>query len=213
MLDWECGETGVTMGNDNRNSMSGWRSEGNAGVPAAPAAQMHWRRRGWGERWVRWCEVIGQGCRALERALQAAPWWLAWQAGRHMWWERRLRRSADPAQLGRAGEALAAAWLRAGGWQLVARNWRHGRGEIDLIGLEGGVLVFVEVKTRSERSLRSGLSAVNRAKRRQLYRAVQAFLVRHSGLPRKWRGEIVEITLDGAGGVRVLRFHGRPWSR
>src|SRR5699024_11763469 len=55
------------------------------------------------------------------------------------------RRASD---LGRAGEDLAAAHLRACGWQIVERNLRLKQGELDIVALAHTTLVFVEVKTR-----------------------------------------------------------------
>lgn len=52
-------------------------------------------------------------------------------------------------ETGQRGEALAAAHLTAQGYELLARNYRAGRGEIDLIVRRGDWLVFVEVKTRT----------------------------------------------------------------
>lgn len=52
-------------------------------------------------------------------------------------------------ELGRAGEDAAARHLRACGYRILQRNWRCRFGEIDLIADRAGVLVFVEVKTRS----------------------------------------------------------------
>jgi putative endonuclease len=49
-------------------------------------------------------------------------------------------------RLGRRAEDLVAARLQAAGWRLVERNFRTRSGEIDLICLDGGTLVFVEVK-------------------------------------------------------------------
>lgn len=49
--------------------------------------------------------------------------------------------------LGRRGEDYAAKRLEAEGWQLLARNARTRAGEIDLIGVDGRCLAFVEVKT------------------------------------------------------------------
>lgn len=49
-------------------------------------------------------------------------------------------------RLGRRAEDLVAERLRTAGWRLVERNARTRAGELDLIALEGSVLVFVEVK-------------------------------------------------------------------
>lgn len=51
--------------------------------------------------------------------------------------------------LGRRGEDCAAEFLVGAGYTVLARNWRCGQGEIDLIVTKGGDIVFVEVKTRS----------------------------------------------------------------
>ena len=52
-------------------------------------------------------------------------------------------------QLGKYGEDLALRFLKEKGFQLRCRNYRHGHSEIDLIVEKEGILVFVEVKTRS----------------------------------------------------------------
>jgi putative endonuclease len=50
-------------------------------------------------------------------------------------------------QTGRTGEELAAEWLRKRQFEILERNWRSGRFEIDLIAEKCGVLHFIEVKT------------------------------------------------------------------
>ena len=53
-------------------------------------------------------------------------------------------------QLGQAGEAAAADFLVGLGFEVLARGYRHGRAEVDLVVRRGQeLLVFVEVKTRS----------------------------------------------------------------
>ena len=52
-------------------------------------------------------------------------------------------------QLGALGERRAIIFLEQQGFEIVERNWRFGRAEIDIIAHDAGTLVFVEVKTRS----------------------------------------------------------------
>ena len=57
------------------------------------------------------------------------------------------RQEAD--QRGREGEAEAAMWLAAQGWQIVAERVKTKAGEIDLIARKPGLVSFVEVKWRA----------------------------------------------------------------
>jgi putative endonuclease len=49
--------------------------------------------------------------------------------------------------LGRLGEQLAAEHFERLGWEIVARNYQTRFGELDLVAVDGGTLVFAEVKT------------------------------------------------------------------
>jgi putative endonuclease len=51
--------------------------------------------------------------------------------------------------LGKQGEELATAFLQLKGYEILERNWRNGRAEIDIIAMYNGILIFVEVKARS----------------------------------------------------------------
>jgi putative endonuclease len=79
-------------------------------------------------------------------------------------------------QFGRAAEEAAARCLRSGGWRILARNARVGRGELDIVARRGPVLAFVEVKAR--RSLAAGApeDAVTPRKRRQVARLAELWL-------------------------------------
>lgn len=55
----------------------------------------------------------------------------------------------DKTEIGRKGEILAADFLVKNGFEIAARNYRFGRGEIDLIVKRDDWLLFIEVKTRS----------------------------------------------------------------
>jgi putative endonuclease len=52
-----------------------------------------------------------------------------------------------PAQRGRAGEARAAAYLSANGYEILRKNFRTPRGEVDIVAVREETLVFVEVKS------------------------------------------------------------------
>jgi len=52
-------------------------------------------------------------------------------------------------ELGKKGENLAVAWLLEQGYELIHRNWRHARAEVDIITTKESVLHFIEVKSRT----------------------------------------------------------------
>ncbi len=83
------------------------------------------------------------------------------------------------AVIGRLGEEAAITHLRSKGLRIVARNWREGSYELDIIAERWGVLHFVEVKTRQVESLTTPEEAVTFKKSRSLHRAASAFLARN----------------------------------
>ena len=63
-------------------------------------------------------------------------------------WRAQANRMAAEAR-GRRGEALACAWLREQGYEILAQRVKTPRGEVDIIARQTGVTVFVEVKWRA----------------------------------------------------------------
>jgi putative endonuclease len=82
-------------------------------------------------------------------------------------------------RLGARGETIAASWYEARGYRVVVRNWRAGRGELDLVVRRGPVLVFCEVKTRATIAYGSPALAVGRDKQVQLRQLAGRFLAAH----------------------------------
>ncbi len=83
-------------------------------------------------------------------------------------------------RLGDAGEDLAVAYLEARGYRTLARNWRLAagelRGELDVVAVCEGTLVFVEVKTRRGEAYGGPLLAVSRSKQAKVRALAAAFL-------------------------------------
>jgi len=105
-------------------------------------------------------------------------------------------RDEDPRHgFGRFGEDAAAEYLRRRGFEILARNVRTAFGEIDLVALDGGVVVFVEVKARRGAG---ALEAVDARKRLRLSRLALAFLARAGWMDRAARFDVVAVEAGGA---------------
>jgi putative endonuclease len=112
-------------------------------------------------------------------------------------------------RLGRRAETLVARELRRRGWRIVARNARPAqvRGELDIVALDRGELVIVEVKAgRVGAALGpvSPLEMVDPRKRTRLRRLAAAWAREHRAeLPgvRGLRIDVVGLRLDAAGRI------------
>lgn len=98
---------------------------------------------------------------------------------------------------GLTGEAIAEQHLLLQGMTVLARRYRGEDGELDLVMLDGDVIVFVEVKARPNGSAGSGLLAVTPAKQRRMTHAATAFLLEREWMERLVRFDVVEVTRDG----------------
>ena len=100
-------------------------------------------------------------------------------------------------ETGLSGERQAERYLCEKGMRCEARRYRAVDGEIDLVMLDGDMVVFVEVKSRPNRQAGAGLTAITPAKQRRMTHAATVFLIERSWLDRPARFDVVEITSDG----------------
>jgi len=106
---------------------------------------------------------------------------------------------------GRTGERAAEKEARRRGMTVLERNLVAGGAEIDLVALDGEVLVFIEVKARRSEAHGTPEEFVDLEKRRRIVHCARAFLKRKRLLHRRRRYDIAAVRLgpDGrAGSVR-----------
>lgn len=96
-------------------------------------------------------------------------------------------------RLGRRGEERAARLYLEAGYEIVARNWRTAGGELDLVAAAPGLLVFVEVKTRSSDAFGHPAEAVTPAKQERIHRLAAQFCVETGRRARRHRFDVVAI--------------------
>lgn len=99
-------------------------------------------------------------------------------------------------ELGLWGEGEAARHLEACGWRILARNYRFGRREVDLVATRDGVLAFVEVKTRRGRGFGPPAEAVTALKRREIEAVAGHWLLHHPAPSGGVRFDVVSILVE-----------------
>jgi len=117
----------------------------------------------------------------------------------------RRRSTARPdQQAGARGEAIAAAWLRARGFRIVARNLRTVHGELDLLVRRGRDYAAVEVKTRTDHPAPERAVHADR-----LQRMTDNLLALANDLrprPTSLRLDVVAVRLQGTAAPEVRHF-------
>jgi putative endonuclease len=116
-----------------------------------------------------------------------------------------VRSTSEIPELGVRGETLAYWYLRQAGYTIVARNWRarSGAGELDLVGWEGPILAFVEVKTRTSEAAGPPEEAVSPNKQKRVIKAAKEYLRQLRRKPVSCRFDVVSVSLDPEEGLQV----------
>jgi len=79
-------------------------------------------------------------------------------------------------ELGEKGEKLAVAHLQDLGFEILETNWRYKRAEVDVIAMDEGVLVCIEVKSRSYEYFGPPDASISRKKEALLVDALQSYM-------------------------------------
>lgn len=122
------------------------------------------------------------------------------------------RKFTAKARLGQAGETEAANYLaHKKGFKILVRNWRHQMDELDLVALDpNGMLVFIEVRTRSEATLEESYRSITPRKKKALKRACLAYLRNLTKPPSSYRFDVVVIQVFRPSNYTVHHFENIP---
>lgn len=96
--------------------------------------------------------------------------------------------------LGKRGEDRAAEWLVRKEYEILYRNWRYGRYEVDIIARRGNVFHFIEVKCRQWSVYGPPEESVSRKKIRNMMRGSLAWRIQFPG-PGRIQYDVLSITI------------------
>ena len=99
---------------------------------------------------------------------------------------------------GNEGESRASVYLEEKGFQIIGKNWRTKRGEIDIIAYKNDTLVFVEVKTLPNGTLDMIQRELNYQKRQRIIKTSKRFLLKHREYNNSYiRFDVIVIDMPG----------------
>ena len=94
---------------------------------------------------------------------------------------------------GELGERIAARWLERSGYKILARRFRAGRRDIDLVAERDGLVCFIEVKARTGEAFGDPVEAVHRRKQHSLTRSAQVWIGRHGRDGEQYRFDVIGV--------------------
>ncbi len=106
-------------------------------------------------------------------------------------------------KLGKSGEDVAVEYLKKKRYKIVNKGFRFLRGEIDIIAYDGDTLVFIEVKTRKSPRFTLPEESVTPAKRKQLRRVAQGYLLLEHIQDVECRFDVLSLSYDELEGYAV----------
>ena len=113
-------------------------------------------------------------------------------------------------ETGIRGEQLATEYLESKGYEILERNWRHSYAEVDIIAMDGDILVFVEVKTRSSDRFSKPEDAIDE-KKEDFLASVASVYMEHIGHEWEIRFDFVSVIIPNKGQVRIRHLKDAFW--
>jgi putative endonuclease len=107
--------------------------------------------------------------------------------------------------LGDRGERLAAGFLKRAGMTVIGTNIQCGKGELDIVAMEGDVLVIAEVRARADENFMRVEETVNWKKRKSLRKAAKVYVRRRKLYDMQVRFDVIAIV--GEAGKEEIRHH------
>ncbi|HEV8411221.1 MAG TPA: YraN family protein [Gemmatimonadaceae bacterium] len=98
-------------------------------------------------------------------------------------------------EFGELGERIAARYLEKSGWKILARRYRSGRRDIDLIAQQDDLIAFVEVKARATDDFGDPVEAVNHRKQKEITKSAQQWIDRHGRAGESYRFDVLGVLL------------------
>lgn len=105
--------------------------------------------------------------------------------------------------IGQQAETWVLGYLQKQGLELVTRNFRCHRGEIDLILRDKQDLVFVEVRYRLHKNYGTGIDSINGTKQRKIIHSAEYYLYSQKLWDHPCRFDVVGVTLDLADKIEI----------
>ena len=114
-----------------------------------------------------------------------------------------MSRDAQHLRTGERGEALAVTFLEERGLEIVARNYRWSRAEVDIVARGDKMLHFIEVKTRHWLDAQLARDAVTR-KKQGLIKGAAGFFMEDTDYAGDFQFDIIVVLLRADGGEKVI---------
>ncbi len=115
-------------------------------------------------------------------------------------------RPKPPRTVGQQGEDAAAKFLRRKGYKILARNVRAGRNEIDIIARDRGVLVFVEVRSRTADDHIAPEDSIGPVKQQHVRQAAKIYLANLKGPTPDCRIDAIAVLLLPGEAPRITHY-------